>query len=315
MRYSPISMIVLILFSSSLVFANERPQCGKGMYARLLKLNPKEVVSWSKEKALEVAESLYISNNANASRLGSKLSPMGAEILRSTKAFTEEQLTRFQKAGITPALKARLLKAIETLKGKRYVDDIGGFANDRNHSWLRQVGGTHAPLSREQLLKYFKGDSKMVNLLLENPQKLKALGRNNEYRFEGIRMSSYERARNFMMDFPLFDTKGFKAEFASSRVRNPYVCRLPSSPFNGKTCGWEVHGNNGFYSRLRLDHDEVHGGHFNLEIQVMETQGNGQIKKVSYRYAIPFDCGGHTCTAREAERLRRKAFSDRSAGR
>ncbi len=163
------------------------------------------------------------------------------------------------------------------------------------------------PKPNAGLAKYC-GSNRTLATALEprNIQSLQSKGLGQEYSFEGVRLASYERARNLMMNFPMLERFGFSVNNPANRKL--YTCRHPSSPFNGKPCGWEMRNENGDWARLRLDNPEytpdgkiVKDAHFNLE---MTKDGK------TYKYSIQFDCRSSQCTPQELERLRAATFGD-----
>ena len=129
------------------------------------------------------------------------------------------------------------------------------------------------------------------------------LRRGNEYNFSGIRIASFERARNMLLDFPL--SKHFRFDLKNPRQKKPLVCNAKFSPLYGKNCGWQVANDKGETLQVRIDMptDEFVMGkrqqrpsHFNLTYNLKNPS-----REINVR--LDFDCGDHACTSDEVLKL------------
>jgi len=110
-----------------------------------------------------------------------------------------------------------------------------------------------------------------------------------------IPLADINQARSFAFRFPAFRDLGFGLPNAQSWRR--YRGRLESSDLHGRNVGWEISNAQG-HARVRLDWDEVKGGHYNIEIQRLHNGRNE-----THRLAVQFQCNNSPCSRQDVTRL------------
>jgi hypothetical protein len=117
--------------------------------------------------------------------------------------------------------------------------------------------------------------------------------RNNEYDFNGVRLESFEQARNIAMNLPALKQMGLDVNDVSRR--RPFIANHETAiSTNGKPVGYEVKLDDGSWGRVRLDWDKEKGSHFNIEV----TKDGKR-----HKAAVLFNCNGRPCSEAEVSRL------------